>query len=97
MRYTVTTIIGFNGAPYYVVTEKETGKGVEGYGCETWARNRAEVLNKSEIDTEHEREWMDMLDRANNARSRRTPDDHENSRLKVKGLKKGGKNDSKSD
>lgn len=97
MRYTVTTIAGLNGAPYYVVTDKETGTGVEGYGCETWARNRAEILSKLDSDEEHEKEWVDLLDRANNARSSRTRADHEKSRVKVQGYRKGGKNDSKSD
>ena len=47
-RYIVTPILGLRNIPYYVVTDTSTGKGVEGYGCETWARHRAEELNGKE-------------------------------------------------
>ena len=46
-RYIVTPILGIRNIPYYVVTDTSTGKGVEGYGCETWARHRADALNRS--------------------------------------------------
>lgn len=35
-RYIVTPILGAGNIPYYVVTDTATGKGVEGYGCDTW-------------------------------------------------------------
>ena len=46
-RYIVTPILGIRNIPYYVVTDTSTGKGVEGYGCETWERHRADALNRS--------------------------------------------------
>ena len=45
-RYIVQPILGLRGVPYYVVTDTSTGKGLEGYGCETWARHRADALNR---------------------------------------------------
>ena len=47
-RYIVTPILGIRNIPYYVVTDTSTGKGVEGYGCETWAQHRADALNASQ-------------------------------------------------
>ena len=38
MSYIVTPILGIRNIPYYIVTDTSTGKGVEGYGCETWAQ-----------------------------------------------------------
>ena len=49
-RYIVTPILGAGNIPYYVVTDTATGKGVEGYGCDTWARHRAEELNRKDTD-----------------------------------------------
>ena len=46
-RYIVTPILSPHNIPYYVVTDTSTGKGVEGYGCETWARHMADALNRS--------------------------------------------------
>ena len=46
-RYIVTPILGLRNIPYYVVTDTSTGKGVEGYGCDTWAQHRADALNRS--------------------------------------------------
>lgn len=46
-RYVVMPILGLRGVPYYVVTDTSTGKGVEGYGCDTWARHRADALNRT--------------------------------------------------
>ena len=37
-RYIVTPILSPRNIPYYVVTDTSTGKGVEGYGCDTWAQ-----------------------------------------------------------
>ena len=34
-RYIVTPVLSPRNIPYYVVTDTSTGKGVEGYGCET--------------------------------------------------------------
>ena len=51
-RYIVTPILGARGIPYYVVTDTSTGKGLEGYGCDTWAQHRADALNKTEKRTE---------------------------------------------
>lgn len=51
-RYIVTPILGFRGVPYYVVTDTSTGKGIEGYGCDTWARHRADELNRTAKRTE---------------------------------------------
>ena len=48
-RYIVTPILGIRNIPYYVVTDTSTGKGVEGYGCETWARHRADALNRESV------------------------------------------------
>ena len=48
MRYIVTPILSPRNIPYYVVTDTSTGKGVEGYGCETWARHRADEMNRKE-------------------------------------------------
>ena len=45
-RYIVTPILSPRNIPYYVVTDTSTGKGVEGYGCDTWARHRASELNR---------------------------------------------------
>jgi hypothetical protein len=50
MRYIVTPILGIRNIPYYVVTDTSTGKGVEGYGCDTWAQHRAEELNRKDTD-----------------------------------------------
>jgi hypothetical protein len=47
-RYIVTPILGLHNIPYYVVTDTSTGKGVEGYGCDTWAQHRADALNASQ-------------------------------------------------
>ena len=47
-RYIVTPILGLRGIPYYVVTDTATGKGLEGYGCDTWAQHRADELNRTE-------------------------------------------------
>ena len=47
-RYIVTPILGLHNIPYYVVTDTSTGKGVEGYGCDTWAQHRADELNRKE-------------------------------------------------
>ena len=47
-RYIVTPIHGMRGIPYYIATDTSTGKGVEGYGCETWAQHRADALNASQ-------------------------------------------------
>jgi hypothetical protein len=47
-RYIVTPILGLRNIPYYVVTDTSTGKGVEGYGCDTWAQHRADALNASQ-------------------------------------------------
>ena len=52
-RYIVTPILGLRGIPYYVVTDTSTGKGLEGYVCDTWAQHRADVLNKTEKRTDH--------------------------------------------
>jgi hypothetical protein len=49
-RYIVTPILGIRNIPYYVVTDTSTGKGVEGYGCDTWAQHRAEELNRKDTD-----------------------------------------------
>jgi len=49
-RYIVTPMLGAGNIPYYVVTDTVTGKGVEGYGCDTWARHRAEELNRKDTD-----------------------------------------------
>lgn len=46
MRYTVTPILGVRGIPYYVVTDTASGRGIEGYGCATWAKHRADALNR---------------------------------------------------
>ena len=43
-RYIVTPILSPRNIPYYVVTDTSTGKGVEGYGCETWAQHRQSGL-----------------------------------------------------
>jgi len=47
-RYIVTPILSAGNIPYYVVTDTSTGKGVEGYGCDTWAQHRADALNASQ-------------------------------------------------
>jgi len=47
-RYIVTPMLGARNIPYYVVTDTATGKGVEGYGCDTWAQHRADELNREE-------------------------------------------------
>ena len=47
-RYIVTPILSPRNIPYYVVTDTSTGKGVEGYGCEPWARHRANEMNMKE-------------------------------------------------
>ena len=47
-RFIVTPILSPRNIPYYVVTDTATGKGVEGYGCDTWARHRAEEMNRKE-------------------------------------------------
>lgn len=47
-RYIVTPILGIRNIPYYIVMDTSTGKGVEGYGCDTWARHRASELNREE-------------------------------------------------
>ena len=53
-RYIVTPILSPRNIPYYVVTDTSTGKGVEGYGCDTWARHRAEELNRNDTDEQGE-------------------------------------------
>lgn len=45
-RYIVQPILGFNGSPYYVVWDTATNKGLEGYGCDTWAQHAADDLNR---------------------------------------------------
>lgn len=47
-KYIVLPILSPRNIPYYIVTDTSTGKGVEGYGCETWARHRADALNREE-------------------------------------------------
>lgn len=47
-RYIVTQMLGARDIPYYIVTDTATGKGVEGYGCEPWARHRANEMNRKE-------------------------------------------------
>lgn len=54
-RYIVTLILSPRNIPYYVVADTSTGKGVEGYGCETWAQHRADALNRSHAH-KHERD-----------------------------------------
>ena len=54
-RYIVTPILSPRNIPYYVVTDTSTGKGVEGYGCDTWAQHRADALNRSHAH-KHERD-----------------------------------------
>ena len=49
-RYIVTPILSPRNIPYYVVTDTSTGKGVEGYGCDTWAQHRADALNRKDTD-----------------------------------------------
>ena len=49
-RYIVTPILSPRNIPYYIVTDTSTGKGVEGYGCETWARHRADQMNRKDAD-----------------------------------------------
>ena len=49
-RYIVTPILGAGNIPYYVVTDTSTGKGVEGYGCDTGAQHRADEMNRKEKD-----------------------------------------------
>lgn len=44
-----------------------TGKGVEGYGCETWAQHRADALNGKANTAPAE--WIEFLDKANHAKS----------------------------
>ncbi len=56
-RYIVTPILGLRNIPYYVVTDTSTGKGVEGYGCETWARHRASELNRKHKGETDERRY----------------------------------------
>lgn len=51
-RYIVQPILGLRGIPYYVVTDTSTGKGLEGYGCDTWAQHRADELNRTAKRTE---------------------------------------------
>lgn len=51
-RYIVQPILGFNGSPYYVVWDTANNKGLEGYGCDTWARHRADELNRTAKRTE---------------------------------------------
>ena len=46
-RYIVQPMLGMHGAIYYIVTDTSTGKGLEGYGCDTWARHRADELNRT--------------------------------------------------
>lgn len=67
-RYIVTPIHGMRGIPYYIVTDTSTGKGVEGYGCETWAQHRAKELNEKTIKASSE--WLEFLDKVNHAKSR---------------------------
>lgn len=67
-RYIVTPILGLRNISYYVVTDTVTGKGVEGYGCETWAQHRADALNEKTIKAPSE--WLEFLDKANHAKSR---------------------------
>lgn len=67
-RYIVTPVLSPRNIPYYVVTDTSTGKGVEGYGCETWTQHRADALNgrKEKPPTE----WIEFLDKANHAKSK---------------------------
>lgn len=67
-RYIVTPVLGIRNIPYYVVTDTSTGKGVEGYGCGTWAQHRADALNGKANTTPVE--WLEFLDKANHAKSR---------------------------
>lgn len=46
-RYIVQPLLGSRGIPYYVVVDTASDKGIEGYGCETWARHRADELNRT--------------------------------------------------
>ena len=48
--YIVTPILSPRNIPDCGVTDTSTGKGVEGYGCETWARHRASELNREDTD-----------------------------------------------
>lgn len=50
MRYVVTPMLGARGVPYYVVVDTASDKGIEGYGCELWARHRADDLNRTAGD-----------------------------------------------
>lgn len=45
-RYIVQPMLGDRGIPYYVVVDTASDKGIEGYGCELWARHRADDLNR---------------------------------------------------
>lgn len=56
-RYIVTPILSPRNIPYYVVTDTSTGKGVEGYGCETWANHRADALNRKNEGETNERRY----------------------------------------
>ena len=49
-RYIVQPMLGARGVPYYVVMDTATEHGVEGYGCELWARHRADDLNRKAGD-----------------------------------------------
>ena len=53
----------------YIVTPilSPRGKGVEGYGCETWAQHRADALNGKANTAPAE--WIEFLDKANHAKS----------------------------
>lgn len=53
-RYIVQPLLGSRGIPYYVVIDTASDKGIEGYGCETWARHRADELNRTA-------KWVEIL------------------------------------
>lgn len=52
-RYIVQPLLGSRGIPYYVVVDTASDKGIEGYGCDTWARHRAYELNRTAKRTDH--------------------------------------------
>ena len=47
MRYTVQPMLGARGVPYNVVIDTASDRGIEGYGCSTWARHRTDELNRT--------------------------------------------------
>ena len=48
MRYTVQPMLGARGVPYNVVIDTASDRGIEGYGCSTWARHRTDELNRQQ-------------------------------------------------